>query len=286
MAFDEGNNVVTVGVQAPDFSAALEKYTEQVQEISVNIKTQQSVLDDIKAQIVLAQANLQAQYKAKISDLDNQITSMTAQLNDLQNQHQQWLDKIKSRQAQHDNISLNFSNQQDSIENAWVDFHQQVKSFLDQSAALTKAQSQLSLDQITLQNNQSDFEKQKAIQQADIDQKQQAATQALSEASAIKSDALSLQTQAQTLSDQANKALADLDSKVAAAQPVLAQADEVAKQKAQNDIDAKNNAAQAIQNQEDGNQIKVAKVALNNQQQEYNSRMQTLQQAEAALKGG
>lgn len=285
MAFDEGTGN-RPPIQAPDFEANLEVYNSKVANIGMQIKAQQAILDQINSDIVAAQFRLRAIAVEKSDVLDQQIKVKGQTIQDLQNQHEEWLAKIASRQAEHDSISLDFSNKQKQLDNAWVDFQVQLGNYQVQfqqlnedQSVLTKRQTQLDIDKKAFELYQSTQTSLLAKQTAEADRLTAVANEKLTEANNKMSAAIDL-------ANTTSVARINLTNELNAAQPILAQADIISAQKAQNDIDAKNNSSIALQNQEDANQIKVARIAVNNQQQELNSRAETLSQAEAALKGG
>lgn len=284
MSFDDGDKVPLV--DAPDFSQDISRYTEQVQTISIQIKSAQSILDDINSQIDVAKKQRQAAYNLQIKDLDQQIIDKTAKIQVMQAQHADWLAKINIRRGQHDNISLNFTEQQKVLDDAWVAFRLNNSGMATQQAQLKRDQNILADQQASLVIDRQRFEDTKAVQQKSLDDQfgvLAAKEQGINnELSALSVKALVVENGSKIL-DQKQ---IDIDAKLSAAQLILDQAETITKQKTQNEIDANNNSALALRNQQDYNQIQVAKVALNNQQQQYNSRMATLQAAEAALKQG
>ena len=71
----------------------------------------------------------------------------------------------------------------------------------------------------------------------------------------------------------------------AAAEPILAQAATIQAQIDKNASDSAINSKNALQNQQDANEIAVARVALNNQKHDLDARQATLTAAEAKIGG-
>lgn len=286
MAFDDGDKILVKEDNQPDFASNLARYTEQVEAISVDIKAAQQSLADINVQIEAAKVQRQGAYDLQIKDLDQQIADKTLKLQGMQTQHVDWVAKLKARQAEHDNISLNFSEDQKRLDDSWTAFRLNNSSLSDQQNQLKKDQAALLDQQNQLVINRQKFEDAKAVQQSAIDDMISDASEKQHDASNQLAAAILKASLVESATKDLGSKEADLAVKLAAAQPFLDLADAIAKQKAQNEIDAKNNSATALQNQEDYNQVRTAKIALNNNEQDYNSRMATLRQAEAALNGG
>ena len=160
------------------------------------------------------------------------------------------------------------------------------------SGDLARARSQFESDQKSLQ----DFSDQVDIQVQKLnDDKAAFATEYSTKmaglkvigdaAVAAKNDAANTLQLAQEAQAKVDASQAALDASVAAAQPILAQADAVAKQKSDNAAAAALNSQQAAQNDKDANEIRTAKVALNNKEQELNARQAMIEAAEAKTGG-
>jgi chromosome segregation ATPase len=273
-------------VPTPDFEANLKAYNDQVEQLSTQIKAKQDALAAIQSEIDAQNANLQASYTAKIQSFEDQITSLQAEIVQAQARFDALVQAIKDKQAQFDAISLDFTAKQKLLDDSWADFHLRANQLLIDQKRLKSDQDALLANRAQLIADQSDFENQKKFQQDYLDSLTKQASDAYTKAGQVLADALVKQTKADADVATVTATQADLASKLAAVQPILAQADAIAAQKVQNDADTKKNEALALQNQTDANEIKVARVALNNAQVDFNNRLQTLQQAEAALKTG
>ena len=286
MAFDTGEEVKIIGVQAPDFSANLSKYNDRVVELGRQIKMAQAQLEGIQQQIDQDRVNQQTQRDISLAKLNQDIADIQNQINFLTSQRDSLLVDINTRQVQRDSIALDFSNKQKALDDSWTDFHTQVDIYLVQAAQLKKDQEALVLATGQLSDKQSVFE---ADYQAKTDSLNQQSLDLDRRTAVLAAQKRALDDQ-QTLIETSASALeqskADLATQLLSAQSILDQADVVSKQKIQNDIDQKKNSADALRNQTDANQIKAARIAVNQQQQEINSRMATLTAAEAALKTG
>jgi hypothetical protein len=272
---------------SPDFEAGLKTYTEQVESISLELKAKQAELGGVQKSIEDAKTQRQLVYQTqRIEPLEEQIKMLQQRVSDLQEEHNQWAIKTSARKLEHDAIVLDFSQKQKALDDSWADFYKQAVKLLED-------QKVLQANRNTLAAEEAQFLKDQAAWTAQSQQEKIALAQSKKEADVIHEEASELLAQAtlqkKDVADGAAQLILDrqaFEDGVAAAQDLLTQADAVAKQKAQNEIDLKNNSAAALQNQNDAIQIKVARIALNNQEQEYNSRMQTLQAAEAALPKG
>lgn len=287
MAFDNRDNRTAIQIPpSPDFVANLAAYEDQVKEISVTIKSAQSELHDINDQIVVAKTQLEAGYVAKIDAYEVQIKSHSENVQMLMRRQTELESAIQIQQQKHDGIVVDFSEKQKVIDATWMDFHQHAGELLAQQKQLKYDQDNLATGRAQLIVDQSTFETYKTQQMIQIEEELSTAAKVTDDAHVRMAAANSQSVLAEEAGAAVTSAQAFLDAKIIAAQTLLAQADAVASQQAKNDSDQGINSANAVQNQLDANQIRVAKVALNNQQQEYNSRMLALQQAEAAIKGG
>jgi len=287
MGFDNGDN----GDKAPyvmpaDFDKNLESYTEAVAHIGEKIKAGEVELSSLQSKIAQARVDLEAAYSNKIDTLETQIKSLTEGISGLEDQHDKLVVDIDAKQVQLGGISLDFSAKQKQLDDSWADFHTQANTLLLGQKQLKIDQDALTTERAQLTADQADFKGFSEFNHKAVDELKAQAQATMDQAASVLADAHQKLTLANAAQDQADADKQTLANKLAAAQPILDQAAAIAAQKIQNDADAKINSAAALQNQTDANEIKIARVVLNNQNVDLNTRTQALQQAEAALAKG
>lgn len=285
--FDDGNkDKKTIIQNAPNFEDGLAKYNAQVEEISVQIKASQAELVDVMAKLEQARVDLQTQYARRTDDLGDQISILSQQLANLTLKSSALDKQIEDKQAVLNSISLDNTVKQQQLDTSWADFHKVSADYVvakkqldDDMSALADLQNQLNADHAA-------FEAYKAAALADLTKQKADADVSLNAASKAKADAL-------VTLNAANDALSLLETKQAAlalatqnAQALIERAAEVQEQADQNKIDANANSKQALQNQADINEIKVARIAIHNREQNVAAREEAVKQAETQIIGG
>lgn len=287
MSFETGIPDQYFAPAPPDFSGGIAEYTREVESISVTLRAKQEELLAVQKQINDAKALLQLQYQTtKIDPLETRVQNLQAQIDTLVAEHSQWVIKAEDRRKQFEGISLDFSSKQKALDDSWADFHVQAAQLMVDLKRLNSDEGALEINKANFAKDKVTWQDLKTSEQAVIEGMKKDTSTLLAQATQIKSDADNKMAVSVVAVQDVEVQKADFLAKINAAQPLLDLADAISKQKTQNEADAKVNADAALQNQNDANQIKVAKIVLNNQQQDYNSRMQTLLAAEAALKTG
>lgn len=281
--FENGGGSIQVSIQPPDFTAALDTYNGMVADIGIEIKAKQQELSDLQDKITQTQLDLQTKYNTKVEDLGNKIKDLIYNSGELSIQIVGLEDEIKQRQQQRDAIILDFSEKQHDIEIQLAGIKKQSDDISDIQDRLDTETQELVSKQTVFAKEVSDFKVYKQDQTALLSQLTDTITKAQNKIEAVEKDQnLNVVILANKESDLADREK-DLNIRLAAAQLILDQADNVAKQKSQNDSDAKSNTAIALQNQKDIEQIKVAQVVMNNKDQELKAREQMVSLAEKKI---
>ena len=284
--FDDGKQVnVMVGQQLPNFKESMDNYYAQVKDIGTKIESAKNELADTLVKLNAARTALQAQYTARMADLDQQIVGLQAQIVDRQSVSSSLDKEITDKQAQRDAITLDFSNKQKELDAAWADYNKATADLQNGNAQLISDRTDVTAAQVSLRAAMDTFEEYKKKTTDEIAKSASDAQALIQTAVTQKADADAAISKAAVVSDLAIQAQTDLNTKLAVIQPLLDKA--VAIQKQLDDATALNNATsvQAAQNQTDANQIAVARVALHNKEVELNSREQTIAAAEQKIGG-
>ena len=284
MAFDMGKkDPVTALPQAPDFTASMAAYTKMVEDLSVQIKAAQATLADLQNQITQAKLALQEQYKQRLSDVGNQLTVLQAQLVTLQAESDALDQQISDKQATLAGISLDNTAKQKALDDEWLAVQKSSADVATANQQLIAGQKALADAQDAFEAEKAAFEADKAIQLANIAAEKIKIADLQAKADTAQQEvAITLQQASSALAD-VQKASEDLDAKKAATAPILAQADAVTKQQAANAAQLALNSAQASRNDTDAQEIRVAKVALNNKEKELDARQQMIDLAEKKI---
>ena len=280
----EGGTVVTQ--QVPDFKTALESYNKQVTDLSVQIKAGQQELAELIIEIGKAKVDLQMQYNQKVSSLDDQISVLSTQLIDMQARVDSLNQQIQDKQATKDSISLDFKTERERLDASWLELHKSIDDYKNANAQLEPDRQEIIKVKSGLEKQEHEFEVYKADILAKIAKDADAAIQNKADANKVQDDALAALTKLDGVIDQIARERAALDTELANSKPILALAEELARQKEQNVIDAKANSELAMQNQQDANEIKVARVAIHNSEVAVANREATVTQAEQKIIGG
>ena len=284
MGFDEGRDK-TIVQQVPDFKKTLEDYHKRVEEMGADLKARSDELASVLAKLNQAKADLQAQYDKTVDSLGGDIKALQLKITDLQAQSDTLSKEIQDKQALKNAISLDNSKEQERLDSSWVEFHKAFDDYQTKVNEVNWAQESLFNANAQLEKAKDEFVKYKASTIADLDQKTALANTLMDDAKAKQADGISaLQRVNDALTDLAQKK-ANLDEQIMKAQPLIDQAEDVRTQTEYNKTTQATNDAQALQNQKDAEQIKVARVALNNLKHELDAREATISAAEHNIGG-
>lgn len=285
MGFEDKERKVDLSKEDPDFEGALAKYNSLVESIGLQIKAANEELEAVLTRLAEAKADLQAQYNKRIDDLGGQIQVLEAHIEDLKGKVASLEAQVAERQATKEAIQLDFESERKTLAEEWTELHKNSAAIMDAEQSLAEDRADLKVMLEALLKEQDSFGAYKAAEATRQDVQREEITK-LQEAADIKaSEAASLLTQA----NDKLKALAEetktLDAKIAEAQAVIALADDINAQKIQNEKDKAYISTQALQNQKDVTEIKVARVALNNLKQQLDAREQLVSAAERKIGG-
>lgn len=271
--------------QAPDFSAALKKYNEQVADLGVQIKAAQAELTSTQGLIRIAEAAVAETYRTKLMDLEDAIANKQKELDRLMALKVDLDAQIAARELIRDSISNDNTLEQKRLDASWADFHANV-------AAFKETQAKLDVDRQEYQDIKTAFNSSVKIfndEQIEAEKTLAARVAAVEEtedrAKVAQSNAFATLQEAKDALDKLERTKADLANQTEEARPILATAEELKRLAEELAIQRKANSAQALRNQQDINEIKVARVALNNQKHDLDARQASLEQAEQKLGG-
>ena len=284
--FDSGEQPgVAASLPTPDFKASLDAYYKQVETLGVKIKAANSELEGILTAISEAKSDLQAQYNRKVDSLGGEANALLLKVADLQSLSASLDQQIKEKQATKDSISLDNTAEQDRLRDEWRALNKSSEELGVYEKELALKNDQLLARQNKLSSDINSFESYKATELKAMAEEAKVAVALKSEAEVAKNDAAIILQNANDAIAKASQDKASLDLQVADANAILAKADEVKKQADANVEALKINSAQAFQNDKDANEIRVARVALNNLKQELNAREQMVALAEKNIGG-
>ena len=271
--------------QAPDFTTAIASYNAMVQEIAVKIKAGKKELTLLLSKIDQAKADYQFICDKRVEDMGGEYDKLIIDIANAQAAFDSLATQIAERQATKDSISLDNIAKQADLDAAWDAIHKSAHELADASIkldadrkAVQDYSDKVDLDVQKLNDDKAAFAIEYAAKMSAIKVGQDAVN-------VVKNDAattLQLAQDTQAKIDASQKAL---DAATEAAQPILAQADAVAKQKAANDTALAINSTNAAQNDRDAAEIRVARVAINNQKQELSDRETMVALAEKNIGG-
>ena len=287
MSYDDGNKKENVIIaQTADFKAAYAKYQEQVQSIHNQIEASQKELAQVMGSLAQAKAALMEQYSKKVTDMGSQIDVLQAQVDDLTVKIRALDIQIQDRQQTKDAINLDFTNQRVLIDTANAD----IKNKMDE---LSNMQKKFDSDAIVLSARQSDLEEAKkefdsyrVKELTDVLTKIKEAQDKTESANALITSAQANLKEARDAQLAINQAQSDLEAKTIVAQAVIDQAAAIKKKSDDADVQEQENSKLALQNQQDMNAIKVAKIAVSNREQSVAAREAAVAQAEIKIIGG
>jgi chromosome segregation ATPase len=284
MAFDNGARNATGGhIQAPDFVSSLETYNKRVAELGGQIKAAEAELSEALVALEKAKNQLQEQYAKKVTDLGDEITVLTAQLAILQGQSDTLDKQIQDKRDASDHISLDNSAKQKEIDAEWDKLRASANDVLVGQQKIDDTAKIVAADIDKLEADKKVFEKYKNEQLSLISQKAQEAANLLATATSKMNTAEVTLIEAKNTLAKIDEAKLDLAKKEAEAQGVIDQAEAVQKKSDEADEKLRIASATAFQNQKDVNEIKVARLALNNLKQELDARQSMIDAAEQKL---
>ena len=286
MGFEEGNRQIPATIQqAPDFAAALAVYQNKVVDLGVQIKMATVELDEVNSRLSEVKAALQAQYDSKVADLGDQIRILEAVIEDLKGKVASLETQVKERQAAKDSISLDNSAESQRLKEEWSALHRSSAELANAEKANLAAAKENAEVHNTLIADKQEFETAKAKALEGIDSEEKRVNALSIEAEATLEQAIEKLQEANAALNKVAQDKAALDLQLADATQILLMGDEIRKLSAQNKADQEANSAAALRNQEDANQIKIARVALNNFKQQLDQRAKTLSEAEQKVGG-
>jgi chromosome segregation ATPase len=284
--FDDGvKSGQTVIVQTADFKKSLEQYQKQVEDFSIKIKDAQAELQETLVKLDKSKVDLQAQYAKQVSDLGDKIALLNSEAVDLQAKNTALDSQIKDKQETRDAIILDFTDKQRQVDEAWEAIKKSQSDMRDAEIVLGEDQAKVASGLAQLNADRKSFEAYKEEQTAILDQKEVAIETERKNAESDKSDAADLLRRSNEILNTTTQARVDLEARVVTAQGIIDQADDVQKKAEETAVLVKSTNKQALQNQQDATEIKVARIALNNLKQQLDAREQTLRQAEQAIGG-
>jgi chromosome segregation ATPase len=284
MGFETGDKPIkTIIQQTPDFKQSLDNYHHRVNEMGVQIKTYADELASVQAKLAQAKIDLQAQYSKKVESLGIDIAILQSNITELQAQSDTLSKEIQTKQDLKNAISTDNITEHQRLNDSWAEFHLAVEAYLKDKDKVDWAQKSLFDANEQLNKMKSDFESLKASTLAGLDQKVAEANELMESAKIAQADAAGVLQKANTAIDNSTCQINELQDALAKATPILARADEIQALAEKNLKIQADNDAQALQNQKDADQIKVARVALNNLKHELDAREVTISAAEQKI---
>ena len=286
MGFETGDKPVKTIIQTtPDFKKSLDDYHHRVNEMGVQIKTYSDELASVQAQLAQAKADLQAQYDKTVDSLGGDIKALQLKIVDLQVQSDTLSKEIQTKQDIKNAITTDNISEHQRLDASWTEFHVATEEYLKNKDKLDWETQSLLNANVQLEKLKSDFESYKASTLADLDQKIANANELMETAKSAQAEAASVLQKANSAIDDSIRQKNELQDALAKAEPIIARANEIQTQAEKNIATQAVNDAQALQNQKDIDQIKVARIALHNKEVELSAREQNVSQAEQKIGG-